>query len=89
MDTNEVIDMYFNMNMCRLCTRERNALRPLFDGNEDLTAKIKVLSPCTQVSLKLIIKCRYTIYASRSALGEVLCMEQIRNVKEWKNPKVT
>lgn len=74
MDTNEVIDMYFNMNMCRLCTRERNALRPLFNGNEDLPAKIKVLSPCIQVSLKLIITCIYTMYAS-SALGGGMCIK--------------
>jgi hypothetical protein len=64
MNTDEVIDMYFNVNVCRLCTREQNALRPLFDSNEDLPAKIKVLSPCMQVSLELIVTCIYTICVS-------------------------
>ncbi|PNF41127.1 hypothetical protein B7P43_G04524, partial [Cryptotermes secundus] len=49
MNTDEVIDMYFNVNVCRLCTREQNELSPLFDDNEDLPAKIKVLSPCLQM----------------------------------------
>jgi hypothetical protein len=64
MNTYEVIDVYFNVNVCRLCTREQNAVRPLFEDNEDLPAKIKVLSPCIQVSLELIITCINTVCAS-------------------------
>lgn len=45
--------MDFNVNnMCRLCTRAQNSLLPLFGGSEDFPAKIKILSPCTQVSLE-------------------------------------
>lgn len=56
MNTNETIDMDFDVNkICRLCTGKRNALLPIFDSNEDLPAKIKILSPCIQVSSELTI----------------------------------
>jgi hypothetical protein len=65
MNTDEVIDMNFDVNICRLCTREQNPLRSLFDGNENLPTIIKVLSPCIQVSLELVITCTNTISESR------------------------
>lgn len=56
MNTSEIIGLNPDVNnICRLCIRELNALLPIFDGNDDLLAKIKNLSPCIQVRSVLTI----------------------------------